>query len=91
MCPALPGPEHFIFLTLLIISDFCPLPDPDVGVSILVCDIEHTSLHFGVCGSKFVWSVSNTPGGTDNGRGINDSSSTHIKIADIQKALAHNA
>ena len=91
MCPALPGPEHFIFLTLLIISDFCPLPDPDVGVSILVCDIEHTSLHFGVCGSKFVWSVSNTPRGTDNGRGINDSSSTHIKIADIQKALAHNA
>ena len=30
----------------LIISDFCPLPDPDVGVSILVCDIEHTSFHF---------------------------------------------
>ena len=43
-----------------------------------------------VC-SVFVWSVSNAPGGTDHGRGINDSTSTHAKLADIQKALAHNA
>ena len=41
-----------MFLTLLIISDFCPLPDPDVGISILVCDIEHT--YFGLCGRMFV-------------------------------------
>ena len=35
MCPA---QDHFIFLILLIISDFCPLPDPDVILlSILVC------------------------------------------------------
>ena len=35
--------------------------------------------------------VSNAPGGTDQGRGINDSPSTQAKLADIQKALAHNA
>ena len=34
--------------------DFCPLPDPDVGPSIIVCDVEHTSFHFGLCGRKFV-------------------------------------
>ena len=32
----------------------CPLPDPDVGLSILVCDVEHTSFHFDMCGRKFV-------------------------------------
>ena len=47
-----PGPFHF--LTLLIISDFCPLPDPDVGLSIFVCDVEHISFHFGLCFRKFV-------------------------------------
>ena len=30
------------------IYDFCPLPDPDVGLSILVCGVEHTSFHFGL-------------------------------------------
>ena len=49
MCPAW---VHFIFLTLLIISDFCALPDPDVGNSILVVDIEHISFHFGLCGRR---------------------------------------
>ena len=43
-----------VFITLLIISAFCPLPDSDVGLSILVCDIGHTSAHFGLCGRKFV-------------------------------------
>ena len=33
---------------------FCPLPNPDVGPSIFVCDVEHTSFHFGLCGRKFV-------------------------------------
>ena len=30
--------------------------DYDVGLSILVrvCDVEHTSFHFGLCGRKFV-------------------------------------
>ena len=51
MCPAR---DHFIFLTLLVISYFCPVPDPDVGLSMLVCDIEHTSFDFGLCGRKFV-------------------------------------
>ena len=85
MCPA---QDHFIFLTLLI-------PDPDVGLAILVRDIENTSFHFGLCGRNFVLRlfgqlVSNAPGGTYHGRGINDSPSTHAKLADIQKALAHN-
>ena len=43
-----------------------------------------------VC-SVHVWSGSNAPGGTYHGRGINDSPSTHAKLADIQKDLAHNA
>ena len=51
MCPVR---DHFMCLTLLIISDFCPFPDPDVGLSMLVCDIEHTSFRFGLCGRKFV-------------------------------------
>ena len=40
ICPA---QDHFIFLILLIISRTFILPDPDVGLSILVCDVEHTS------------------------------------------------
>ena len=32
----------------------CPFPDADVGPSIFVCDVEHTSFHFGLCGRKFV-------------------------------------
>ena len=36
------------------IYDFCPLPDPDVGLSIFVCDVEHTSFRVGQCGPKFV-------------------------------------
>ena len=38
-----PVQDHFIFLTLMIISryDFFPLPDPDVGRAIFVCDVEH--------------------------------------------------
>ena len=35
-------------------TETCPLPDPDVGLSVLVCDVEHTSFHFGLCGRKFV-------------------------------------
>ena len=52
LCPA---QDHFIFLTLLIIVyEFCLLSDSDVGLSVLVCDVEHTSFHFGLCGRKFV-------------------------------------
>ena len=43
-----------------------------------------------VC-SVLVWSVLNAPGGTYHGRGINDFPSTNAKLADIQKAVAHNA
>ena len=47
------GPFHFSH-SVHYIYDFCPLPDPDVGPSIFVCDVEHTSFHFGLCGRKFV-------------------------------------
>ena len=50
ICPA---QDHFSH-SVHYIYDFCPLPDPDVGPSIFVCDVEHTSLHFGLCGRKFV-------------------------------------
>ena len=50
----MPCQDHYIFLTVLIISDFCPLPDPYVGISISVCDVEHTPFHFGLSGRKFV-------------------------------------
>ena len=52
ICPA---QDRFIFsYSVDYIYDFCPLPDPDVGLSIFVCDVEHTSFHFGMCGRKFV-------------------------------------
>ena len=51
ICPA---QDHFMFLSVDYIYEFCPLPDPDVGPSIFVCDVEHTSFHFGLCGRKFV-------------------------------------
>ena len=43
-----------IFLSVDSIYDFCPLHDPDVGLSIFICDVEHASFHFGLCGRKFV-------------------------------------
>ena len=49
-----PGPFHFFSHSVDYIYEFCPLPDPDVGPSIFVCDVEHTSFHFGLCGRKFV-------------------------------------
>ena len=48
-----PGPFHFSH-SVDYIYEFCPHPDPDVGPSIFVCDVEHTSFHFGMCGRKFV-------------------------------------
>ena len=48
-----PGPFHFSHIVGYI-YDLCPLPDPDVGLSIVVCDVEHTSFHFGLCCRKFV-------------------------------------
>ena len=50
---ACPGPFHFSH-SVDYIYEFCPLPNPDVGPSIFVCDVEHTSFHFGLCGRKFV-------------------------------------
>ena len=49
-----PAQNRFIFLTLMIAYyDLCPLPDPDVGRSILVRDVEHSSFHFGMCSRTF--------------------------------------
>ena len=52
-----PAQNHFISFHIAdYIYDCCPLPgpDPDVGLSIFVCDEEHTSLHVGLCGRMFV-------------------------------------
>ena len=48
-----PGPFHMSHIADYI-YDFCLLPDSDVGLYILVCEVEHTSFHFGLCGRKFV-------------------------------------
>ena len=48
-----PGPFNCSY-SVGYIYDFCPFSDPDVGLSIFVCDVEHTSFHFGRCGRKFV-------------------------------------
>ena len=48
-----PEPLHFSHIADYM-YDFCPLPDPDVGLSILVCDVEHAYFQFGMCGRKFV-------------------------------------
>ena len=50
-----PGPFHLSHIADYI-YDFCLLPDPNVCLSIRVglCDLEHTSFHFGLCGRKFV-------------------------------------
>ena len=48
-----PGPFHFSY-SVDYIYDICPLPDPHVGLSIFVCDGEHSSFHFGLRGRKFV-------------------------------------
>ena len=47
------GPFHFSY-SVDYIYDFCPLPDPDVGLSSFVCDVEHTYFHFGLCDRMFV-------------------------------------
>ena len=48
-----PGPFHFSH-SVDYIYDLSPLPGPDVGLSIFVCDVEHTSFDFDLCGRKFV-------------------------------------
>ena len=51
ICPAW---DHFVFLTLLIISDFVlSLTHMLVFLSLHVI-LLNTSFHFGLCGSKFV-------------------------------------
>ena len=40
-----PGPFHFSHIADYV-YDFCPLPDRDVGLSVLVCDVEHTFFPF---------------------------------------------
>ena len=49
------------------------------------------TFHFGLGDRKFVLCLFGHSRGTAHGRGINDYPSTHAKLADIQKALAHNA
>ena len=49
----MPCPFHFTH-SVYYIYNICPLPDPYGGLSIHVCDVEHTSFHFGLCDRKFV-------------------------------------
>ena len=42
-----PGPFHFSHIADYIYN-FCPLSDPDVGLSILASDVKHTAFHFGL-------------------------------------------
>ena len=51
-----PGPFHFSH-SVDYIYEFCPLPNPDVGPSIFVCDVEHTSFHFGLCRTVYCFHV----------------------------------
>ena len=54
ICPA---QGHFICLTLLIISTTFVLSLAQMLVFLslyALCDVEHTSFHFGLCGRKFV-------------------------------------
>ena len=65
----MPCPGQFYFsYSVDYIYDFCPLPDLDVGLSIFVCVVEHTSFHFGLCGrnplsSGFIVSLPPTAAG----------------------------
>ena len=57
MCPA---QDNFHYSHIAdYIYDFCPLPDPDVGLSIIARAVEHPfwSVRTQVC-SVLVWSVS---------------------------------
>ena len=47
-----PRPLNFSHIADYV-YDFCPLSDPDVYPSVLLCDAEHTSFHFGLCNRKF--------------------------------------
>ena len=47
-----PAQDHFICLTVLIISMTFVLSLTQMLV--FICDVEHTSIHFGMCGRKFV-------------------------------------
>ena len=49
VCIPCPRPFHFSHIADYI-YEFCPLPNPDVGLTIFVCDVEHTSFRFGMCG-----------------------------------------
>ena len=47
------GKLHFSHIADYV-YEFCLLSDPDIGTSILVCDVEHTPLRFGRHSRKFV-------------------------------------
>ena len=47
------GPTHSSHIAAYIYA-FCPLPDPEVGLSVCECDVGHISFHLGMCGRTFV-------------------------------------
>ena len=51
---------HFSHITAVYVCDLCPLPGPDVALSFLVCDVEHTYFHFANY-TVFVWHTVSLP------------------------------
>ena len=43
-----PGSLYFSHIADYL-YDVCPVPDPDVGFSVLVCDVESATFHCGMC------------------------------------------
>ena len=52
-CCSLPRTTSCIHIADYI-YDIWQVSHPNVGLSIIVCDVEHTSFHFGMCGRNFV-------------------------------------
>ena len=48
-----PEPFHFSHIADYI-YELCPLTDPDAGLSIFICDVQHPSFLFGLCSRNFV-------------------------------------
>ena len=53
-CPRATSFSHFA----CHVFDFCPFPDPDVGISVLACEVEHRSFNFGlICAAESLWTT----------------------------------
>ena len=48
-----PGPLHLSSIAVYV-DAFWPFPAPHVALCVLVCDVEHASFHFSLCGRRFI-------------------------------------